>query len=86
MATQEKRKGIPRPVEGSAHRVFKKEIYEEHFDAIRELLANAMTWTYVGNVPPDERKIYLTLNEGNSQNLICDDSGIDRILIGVLRF
>jgi hypothetical protein len=76
MATQGKRKGIPRPVEGSAHRVFKKDLYEELLDAIRELLANGMTWTYIGNVPPEERKIYLTLNEGNSQNLACDDPGI----------
>ncbi len=72
----QERKGKQRPVEGSAHAVYKKLLYEDATDGVRELLANAMTWTYVANVPPEERKIYLTLNAERTRDFIAEDPGL----------
>ena len=62
-------------VVGSAKRIFRLDIYPNRRLAIREAIANAMTWMHVDNTAQEKRRIEITINIGNTNELWIEDYG-----------
>ena len=70
-----KRTGESRTVIGTAKIIYAKGLYRDYLSSIRELLANSMSSIWVAGIPKEDRKIYLTLNVGNTNDLVGEDPG-----------
>jgi hypothetical protein len=66
---------VSRPVIGKAKTLFAKGLYSDLNDAIREGVSNSMSWMHVAHTPIAQRKIYITINAGNTNDLWIEDFG-----------
>ncbi|MPZ05702.1 MAG: hypothetical protein GEU26_04680 [Nitrososphaeraceae archaeon] len=66
---------VSRPVIGKAKTLFAKGLYSDLNDAIREGISNSMSWMHVAHTPIVQKKIYITINVGNTNDLWIEDFG-----------